>query len=500
MKKGENFAVERETENWKPAADADNKEGETAFRASPAVREDVFQAMTDQLIKPCAVLSVKKNPDGTPGEVRIVCANREYKEAMGGSFRNGMLYSELVPKVQQFEYSCFRCAFLRQQIHTYVQSKVEDLWADLQLIPLHSDREDVGYCQFILEISEVRNRERMAAVSIHTAGAVLRSAITLLSGTGDLQDRVGQVVQDLMELSGAFNVRILLSDHENRQAINYCNRIVIHIPEDYQAPEEDPDKAVVTYEVLCSWDEMIGHSNSLVVTTPEEMRALEERNPTWVRRLRAYGVETLMLIPLRHEHERIGYLYLCNFDPDKTTDVRELAELMSFFLGTEIYNEILLKRLDEMSHTDALTGLNNRNAMIQRTKKLMQNALPIPFGLVNLDLNGLKTVNDSEGHDAGDRLLMSAAEILRKYFYDGDLYRTGGDEFVVIATDITREAFARKVERLREATRKQGIVSFAVGAVWSDGTTDIQHAFRQADAIMYADKKAYYDAHPDEKR
>ena len=495
----ETNGMEQETYGMKSCEDISKSREASAFSAAPLSREDAFQIMVDQLAKPCAVLSVEKNPDGTPGEVRIVRGNREYKEAMGGDYRDNMLYYELVPRVKQFEYSCFRAAFLQQQVHTYVQSKVEDQWSDLQLIPLHSDREDMGYCQFILEISEKRNRERMAAVSIHSAGAVLRSAITLL-GTSDLQDRVGQVVQDLMELSGAFNVRILLADHENKQAINYCSKIVIEVPEDYEAPEEDPDKAVITYEVLCSWDDMIGHNTSLVVTTPEEMDALEARNPSWVRRLRAYGVETLMLIPLRHEHERIGYLYLCNFDPDKTTDVRELAELMSFFLGTEIYNEILLKRLDEMSHTDVLTGLNNRNAMIQRTQRLRGSQEPVPFGLVNLDLNGLKGVNDSKGHDAGDRMLINAAEILKKFFYQRDLYRTGGDEFVIIATDITREVFERKVERLREATRKHGGVSFAIGAIWSDGTTDINRAFRQADQDMYADKKTYYDEHPEERR
>lgn len=496
-------ATVKEQDGEKLLAGVRAMDGEQIAAAETAVekldtREAEFQCAVDQLTKPCAILSVEKKPNGTPGDVRIVRANKEYKEAMGGDYYNNMPYYELVPKVQQFEYSCFRCAFLRQQVHTYVQAEADDQWTDLQLIPLRSDREDLGYCQLVLELSRVRDRERMAAVSIHSAGAVLRSAITLLSAGEDLQERVGRVVQDVMELSGAFNVRILLSDHENRRAINYCNKMVIELPEDFEAPAEDPDKAVISYDILTSWDEMIGHSNSLVVTTPEEMDALEAKNPVWVRRLRAYSVETLMLIPLRHDREKIGYLYLCNFDSNKTSDVRELAELMSFFLGTEIYNEILLRRLDETSHTDALTGLRNRNAMIQRTKRL-QEGEDRPFGLVNLDLNGLKVVNDTGGHDEGDRLLVNAAEILKKFFYQGDLYRTGGDEFVVIATDITRDAFERKVERLRAAAEKHPNVSFALGAVWSDGSTDINQAFRMADEIMYADKKAYYEAHPEEK-
>ena len=56
------------------------------------------------------------------------------------------------------------------------------------------------------------------------------------------------------------------------------------------------------------------------------------------------------------------------------------------------------------------------------------------------------------------------------------------------------------MERLRRATEKEGAVSFAVGAYWSDGTYDISTAFRRADEIMYADKDAYYDAHPGQRR
>ena len=459
---------------------------------------DRFQDLVDLQVKACAVLSVEKGPDGTPGMIRIVRANRAYKETMGSKYYDNMPYYELVPKVVRFESSCYRSAIGGQQIHNYTQTKGNGLWTDQQLIPLFSDREDLGYCLFILEISKTVDRERMSAVSIRTAAAVLKAAITLL-GTNDLKERVGTVLTDILELSEAFSVRALLIDHENKRAINYCDRWAIPIDESF-AVEEDPDQAVISYPLICSWEKCLGTNNNLTVTTEAEMDELEPLNPVWVNTMRAYGVTTLLLIPLRHEREIIGYLYLCNFNAEKVSEVREMAELMSFFIGTEIYNAVLLKRLDEMSHTDALTGLNNRNAMIQRTKLLAQSTEPTPFGVVNLDLNGLKVVNDEKGHDAGDQLLVSAAEMLKRHFYSGDLYRTGGDEFIVIATGITQEAFERKVERLRRATEKEGAVSFAIGAVWSDGSMDIPAAFRKADEIMYADKSAYYDAHPEMKR
>ena len=462
-------------------------------------RQAVLQSMTDQLTKPCAILSVEKLPDGGCGEIRIVCANREYKTAMGGAYSDNMPYHKLVPRQLKFENSCFQCAFQHQQFHTYLQMKGTKQWIEQQLIPLHSPREDVGYCQFILEFTEELDRERLAGVSLRTAASVLRAAITLL-GTNDLKERVLKVLTDILEFSEAFQVRVVLMDHEGKRAINYCDKMAVELPEDFEAPEGDPDKAIISYPLLLSWAETIGDRNSLVVTTEEEMEEISHRNPGWVQTLRLYGVTSLILIPLRWEKEIVGYLYMCNFNAERVTEVEELVGLMSFFLGTVIYNEVLLKRLDEMSHTDALTGLHNRNAMIQHTANITAGEERLPFGIVNLDLNGLKTVNDLQGHDAGDRLLVNAAEILKKYFYEEDLYRTGGDEFIVISTGITREAFDRKVERLRRANDKPGGVSFAVGAYWSDGSTSVSTAFHRADEAMYADKQAYYAAHPEQKR
>jgi diguanylate cyclase (GGDEF)-like protein len=122
------------------------------------------------------------------------------------------------------------------------------------------------------------------------------------------------------------------------------------------------------------------------------------------------------------------------------------------------------------------------------------------FGVINLDLNGLKTVNDSEGHAAGDQLLVHAAETLTKVFYSEDVFRTGGDEFVVIAGNIDQATSNRKLERLRSLAAKDSKVSFAIGAFWSDGTMDVTGAFHVADEHMYADKEAYYRKHPELRR
>ena len=277
-------------------------------------------------------------------------------------------------------------------------------------------------------------------------------------------------------------------------------REIVQLRRGREPPEDSSLDGEIPYEIAASWEKMIGVSNAVIAKDARDMEALEQRNPVWARSMRAYGVRTLVLIPLRRGRTVIGYLYVVNFNVEKVVEVKELVELMSYFLGSEISNYLLMRRLEEMSNTDALTGIQNRNAMIQRLRRMTEEGNSRPFGIINLDLNGLKTVNDRDGHDAGDRLLVQAVEALKKVFYTEDLYRTGGDVFIAILTGISREVFARKVARLRCSTEKNASVSFAIGTFWSDGSDDIHTAFARADENMYADKKSYYALHPEKRR
>jgi diguanylate cyclase (GGDEF)-like protein len=117
-----------------------------------------------------------------------------------------------------------------------------------------------------------------------------------------------------------------------------------------------------------------------------------------------------------------------------------------------------------------------------------------------VDASGLKVVNDREGHAAGDAKLVEAAEALKKVFYDEDLFRTGGDEFIIISSDVNRKKFEEKVERLRRSVEKNSDLSFAMGSYWSEGQEDVTASFRRADEKMYADKEAFYEHHPQLRR
>ncbi|MBQ4226038.1 MAG: GGDEF domain-containing protein, partial [Oscillospiraceae bacterium] len=164
-------------------------------------------------------------------------------------------------------------------------------------------------------------------------------------------------------------------------------------------------------------------------------------------------------------------------------------------------NHSLLRRLEVMSSIDMLTQLKNRNAMNNRVDSFVtgESRYPDSLGIVFADLNGLKAVNDNGGHEAGDRLLRRASEMLMSAFKGYEIYRAGGDEFMVICASVTQNELEERVKQLRVLSDSSDNVRFAVGFALESGDIDIHRAMILADERMYADKQEYYRRHPEKK-
>ena len=180
-----------------------------------------YQSFVDTVDMPCCVMSVQKTPEDTCGEIRIIAANRRYRKTMGPAYHDGMLYSELVPQDNKFEDYCYRAAILRQRMHAYVETKALGCWTDQTLIPLASDREDMGYCQFVFEFTQQAEAGRMASVSIDVAATVIEACIKLMR-TDDIRENARDALKVMAENAGAKAARIMLVDHENKKAVTFC--------------------------------------------------------------------------------------------------------------------------------------------------------------------------------------------------------------------------------------------------------------------------------------
>ena len=232
------------------------------------------------------------------------------------------------------------------------------------------------------------------------------------------------------------------------------------------------------------------------------MELVKAKNEAWYNSMMEGHVESLVLFPLKTGYERLGYIWATNFDTEKALHIKETLELTTFFLAAEISSYQMFDRFKILSTVDLLTGVLNRNEMNNR---VMQLSIDDREGLDNLgivfaDLNGLKQMNDSHGHSAGDKLIKDAAKILKTVFGKKEIYRAGGDEFMVLLRGTTMaelEEYSRQVKALADET---DTVSFAIGLCVEEDSQKIYDAMKQADVNMYEDKKAFYEAHPERKR
>jgi diguanylate cyclase (GGDEF)-like protein len=161
----------------------------------------------------------------------------------------------------------------------------------------------------------------------------------------------------------------------------------------------------------------------------------------------------------------------------------------------------MFDRLRVLSSRDMLTGVFNRNEMNNYVDMVSTdtNGWYKNLGVVFIDLNGLKVVNDEKGHDAGDKLLRDATNALREVFSEEMIFRAGGDEFTIIVEDTTPEDLKLQVEKTKEVSRKYDHLSLAIGYSLADEGGDIRKALHEADENMFKDKHEYYMAHPELK-
>ena len=167
------------------------------------------------------------------------------------------------------------------------------------------------------------------------------------------------------------------------------------------------------------------------------------------------------------------------------------------------YNEFMqqvnddnLHHQEELVETDALTGMRSRYAYI-RTMAEYQRREALPHGLAvfSIDINGLKAVNDTRGHAAGDQLIRGASECISEAFGRyGRCYRIGGDECVVIANHVG-EGEISEICKAIDAAQQQGEgLSFSVGYAAADAHPElsIEELVDLADKMMYENKEAHY--------
>src|SRR5271155_3635956 len=244
---------------------------------------------------------------------------------------------------------------------------------------------------------------------------------------------------------------------------------------------------------------------SRMASEPQPVFFDEKTVDPFLRRLMT-GLDAIVLavIPIVAQDVFLGVLSVSVTDrPERLRPDLELLDRLTgvaSLAAPAIQNGRLVDQLRHKATHDGLTGLLNRVGFRQHIDRVLDGVIPTneQVGLLFIDLNDFKGVNDAHGHEAGDELIRQAATRLNAICRDDDeVARLGGDEFALILSGVNRDDQVRAAEqRVRDAflTPFQlgklpiSISTSVGGGVWPDDGRTVKELVRHADAAMYRDK------------
>ncbi|MEG0374663.1 MAG: diguanylate cyclase, partial [Raoultibacter sp.] len=256
------------------------------------------------------------------------------------------------------------------------------------------------------------------------------------------------------------------------------------------AAQQSKELAEFDPSTFSEWSDSFFDHECIVV---EDIERIKQQYPDEYCLLKNQGIRGIVVVPLVRDKRLVGLLIATNPSASSVATASTLLVTLQYFLASALCRLEDERRLKALGFRDMLTGLSNRNRYIEDSARIAQNKEPL--GVLYLDLNGLKEINDRHGHAQGNAALMYCAEILKKVLPEAALYRVGGDEFVALYESVPRKDFFERVEQLRSYFSETSPFSAAVGARWTDGTEGIESLVSSADINMYEDKRRYYRAH-----
>lgn len=430
---------------------------------------------------PLAYAVLQVDADG-PSDIRdIVCiyaSNRLAK--MMGTDVNSLIGQDVSVKLAEDQADVkrimYEAAYKGINCRTIFYSRRAEKWFNIV-----ADRAAAtGRCAIILEdVTKEHLTTEFIDREWHTDDLIINCTKLLHSGLPH-EEAINQLIKLIGEAIRADRIYIIEKEYGGllKATYEWCNDDILPLFDDMQQIDE---------EQLLNWETEFPGAFSLVI---ENTESIQDSHPVLYQKLATYGTNSIVEIPIRDEGSLIGYFGGINFKKVKNIDLKELMETVSYFLSSEFSRRRLLDELEKKSIYDGLCGVKNRSAMEMVIKKYKKRSFSV--GVLYADANGLKTMNDTKGHEAGDELLKNISVIMKRRFNRDYVYRAGGDEFVVIVPKMEKNDFFDACKDLVQDFEAAEGISVAIGYDWGANSTDVESVMKSADTIMYEDKANYY--------
>jgi len=391
----------------------------------------------------------------------------------------------------------------------------ELFWQHALISPLKNSRGDITHFIAIMEDITARKRaERREQLT----GRVL----ALLSLPNERTDKIHDILELIRDFSGCASVGLRL--REANQSFPYYQSVG-QKPDGQECPllplaDETLAESVApgASDSLCSRilqglpqgvpvDGCFTAAGSFWTNPMSHCLPLADSGLCREQHCHCQQARSMALIPLRLEDEVIGLLQLLDADERKISrDLVEFLESIASSIAIAFEHRQVTEqlqerenRLDYLRFHDSLTGLPNRQYLRQQLRQALARTRRSgqPGAVLLLDLDRFKTVNDSLGHDLGDRLLREIAARLRTNLRENDvLARIGGDEFAILFEGLRDgQQVARRVEVLMEQlTRALCIADFELYVTASIGISLFPNDSNEIEGLLQAAEVAMYRA------
>ena len=206
----------------------------------------------------------------------------------------------------------------------------------------------------------------------------------------------------------------------------------------------------------------------------------------------------ILVVPVAFKSIPLGVIVLATTDTFERDDI-ELVDHLRVDLGLAVNNALAHDRLERLAAIDPLTDAYNRRFGLGRLREEYSRAVraEAPFGILMVDIDHFKAVNDTYGHLVGDRVLRAVAGACRRVVREGDvLVRYGGEEFLVLLPGAGQDDVVQIGERIRRAVSETTVEDGAsrLNVTVSVGATTFRDTVETPDALVALADRALYEA------
>ncbi len=308
---------------------------------------------------------------------------------------------------------------------------------------------------------------------------LVRCVQTLSGSNTAIGDSVGQLLAIVGEYFQSKRAYIFEFDELRQTATNTYEWCATGVPSQIEKLQE------VDIADISRWLELFEEKGEVFISN---LHQDVENSSNEYQHLQQQGIERLIAVPFSQGGEFVGFIGVD--DPLEHIGNVALLKSVAVFILDDLQKHRLLQHLEFLSYIDSLTGVYNRHKYKEQLQLLEKTRLQ-HFGVVHVDINGLREANDIYGQEYGDYIVISVAELMKKALGE-DVYRISGDEFIAVLCDIEEVEFERRVALLRELDKQDPRCSFSVGSVWKRDGVQIAREVAYANELMYADKQLYY--------